>query len=62
MKKRIVASVLLASMMFAVPGYADYELTPDENDSYDILPNPLPLRKSRRTICQFFPRPLDSAA
>ena len=35
MKKQIVASVLLASMMFVVPGYADYELTPGENDSFE---------------------------
>ena len=42
MKKQIVASVLLASMMFAVPGYADYELTPDERDSYyDKYKSPL---------------------
>ena len=33
MKKQIMASVLLASMMFAVPGYAAYALTPDEDDS-----------------------------
>ena len=42
MKKQIMASVLLASMMFAVPGYADYELTPDEHDSYyDKYKSPL---------------------
>ena len=42
MKKQIVASVLLASMMFAVPGYADYELTPDEHDYfYDKYKSPL---------------------
>ena len=41
MKKRIVASVLLAGMMFAVPGYADYERTPDENDSYNTYKSPL---------------------
>ena len=33
MKKQIMASVLLASIMFAVPGYAAYALTPDEDDS-----------------------------
>ncbi len=41
MKKQIMASVLLASMMFAAPGYADYELTPDENDSYNKYKSPL---------------------
>ena len=41
MKKQIVASVLLASMMFVVPGYADYELTPGENDSFDKYKSPL---------------------
>ena len=41
MKKRIVASVLFASMMFAVPGHADYEWMPDENDSYNKYKSPL---------------------
>ena len=41
MKKQIVASVLLASMMFAVPGYADYGRMPDENDSYNKYKSPL---------------------
>jgi hypothetical protein len=41
MKKQIMASVLLASMMFSVSGYADYELTPDENDSYNQYKSPL---------------------
>ena len=40
-KKQIVASVLLASMMFAVPGYADYGRMPDENDSYNKYKSPL---------------------
>ena len=41
MKKQIMASVLLASMMFSVSGYADYELTPDENVSYNQYKSPL---------------------
>ena len=41
MKKQIVASVLLASMMFAAPVYADDEFTPDANDSYDKYKSPL---------------------
>ena len=41
MKKQIMASVLLASMMFAAPGYADYELGPDESNSYDKYKSPL---------------------
>ena len=36
-----MASVLLASMMFATPGYADYELGPDESNSYDKYKSPL---------------------
>ena len=35
MKKQVMASVLLASIMFAVPGYAAYALTPDDYDSDD---------------------------
>ena len=41
MKKQIVASVLLASMMFTAPVYADDELMPDTNDSYDKYKSPL---------------------
>ena len=41
MKKQLMASVLLASMMFAVPGYADNELMSDGNDSYDKYKSPL---------------------
>ena len=41
MKKQIMASVLLASIMFAVPGYAAYALTPDDYDSDDKYKSPL---------------------
>ena len=41
MKKEIMASVLLASMLFAVPGYAAYALTPDDYDSDDKYKSPL---------------------
>ena len=41
MKKQIMASVLLASMMFAVPGYAAYAMTPDDYDSDDKYKSPL---------------------
>ena len=41
MKKQLMASVLLASMMFAVPGYADNELMSDGSDSYDKYKSPL---------------------
>ena len=41
MKKQIMASVLLASMMFSVSGYADNELMSDGNDSYDKYKSPL---------------------
>ena len=41
MKKQIMASVLLASIMFAVPGYASYALTPDDYDSDDKYKSPL---------------------
>ncbi len=41
MKKQIMASVLLASMMFAAPVYADEELTPDANESFDKYKSPL---------------------
>ncbi len=41
MKKQIMASVLLASMLFAVPGYAAYALTPDDYDSDDKYKSPL---------------------
>ena len=41
MKKQIVASVLLASMMFAAPVYADDELTSDVNEPYDKYKSPL---------------------
>lgn len=41
MNKQIMASVLLASMMFAVPGYAAYEMTPDDYDSDDKYKSPL---------------------
>ena len=36
-----MASVLLASIMFAVPGYAAYALTPDDYDSDDKYKSPL---------------------
>ena len=36
-----MASVLLASMLFAVPGYAAYALTPDDYDSDDKYKSPL---------------------
>ena len=41
MKKQVMASVLLASIMFAVPGYASYALTPDDYDSDDKYKSPL---------------------
>ena len=41
MKKQIMASVLLTSIMFAVPGYAAYALTPDDYDSDDKYKSPL---------------------
>ena len=41
MKKQIMASVLLASIVFAVPGYAAYALTPDDYDSDDKYKSPL---------------------
>ena len=41
MKKQVMASVLLASIMFAVPGYAAYALTPDDYDSDDKYKSPL---------------------
>ena len=41
MKKQIMASVLLASMLFTVPGYAAYALTPDDYDSDDKYKSPL---------------------
>ena len=41
MKKQIMASVLLASMMFTVSGYADNELIPDANDSDNKYKSPL---------------------
>ena len=41
MKKEIMASVLLASIMFTVPGYAAYALTPDDYDSDDKYKSPL---------------------
>ena len=41
MKKQIMASVLLASIMFAVPGYDAYALTPDDYDSDDKYKSPL---------------------
>ena len=41
MKKQIMASVLLASIMFAVPGHAAYALTPDDYDSDDKYKSPL---------------------
>ena len=41
MKKQIMTSVLLASIMFAVPGYAAYALTPDDYDSDDKYKSPL---------------------
>ena len=41
MKKQLMASVLLAGMIFTVPGYADNELMSDGNDSYDKYKSPL---------------------
>ena len=41
MKKQIMASVLLTSIMFAVPGYAAYALMPDDYDSDDKYKSPL---------------------
>ena len=41
MKKQIMASVLLASMLFTVPGYAAYALTPDDYNSDDKYKSPL---------------------
>ena len=41
MKRQIVASVLLASMIFAVPVYAGQGLSSEESDSYDQYKSPL---------------------
>lgn len=41
MKRQIMASVLLASIMFAVPGYAAHALTPDDYDPDDKYKSPL---------------------
>lgn len=40
MKKTLMASVLLASMVFAMPVYADGDRTPDEYNSYDKYASP----------------------
>ncbi len=53
MKKQIMASVLLASMMFAVPGYAAYALTPDEDDSEKYKS---PLERSYGPIVNDYPK------
>ena len=41
MRKQLMASVLLASMMFAIPVYADDDLTSDEYNSNSIYESPL---------------------
>ena len=53
MKKQIMASVLLASMMFAVPGYAAYALTPGEDDSEKYKS---PLEQSYGPIVNDYPK------
>ena len=40
MKRTLMASVLLASMVFAMPVYADGDRTPDEYNSYDKYTSP----------------------
>ena len=40
MKKTLMASVLLASVVFAMPVYADNDRTPDEYNSYDKYASP----------------------
>jgi hypothetical protein len=41
MKRTLMASVLLASMVFTIPVYADSDVTPDEYNSYDKYASPV---------------------